>query len=340
MDGGLTRREARALRNAVRAVRALDVERGLDGEAVASCVAESLHELTGWPSACMRQERTEAGWELGFFGGHGLPPGFRREYAVNLERTPVGFFAYDPLRPSPEERNVVRDATLSARRVPAAHAFFEQKGLPGAQTRVLVCDGPLLLAWVGSIRPPGANDNRDRLFVGRVALAARHALRLARGFGASAVHASLEAAVEVYPGEMYFVTRDGRIQLTNEYGAQRLRRDASSLLSAIRESLATRERPSPFRVVPVRARGMGALFLLTRSPHPEAEGRVAEARARWGLTPRQGEVLARLALGDANKDIASRLQMSVRTVEQHVATILRLAKVESRTGLVAKVWTL
>jgi DNA-binding NarL/FixJ family response regulator len=62
------------------------------------------------------------------------------------------------------------------------------------------------------------------------------------------------------------------------------------------------------------------------------------ARVRWALTPRQCEVLERLAIGDSNKEIATSFGMSVRTVEQHVAEILKRAEVDSRLRLVARFW--
>jgi DNA-binding CsgD family transcriptional regulator len=47
-----------------------------------------------------------------------------------------------------------------------------------------------------------------------------------------------------------------------------------------------------------------------------------------GLTPRELEVLRHLAAGDANQEIATRLGLSVHTVERHVANIYR--KIDAR----------
>lgn len=61
---------------------------------------------------------------------------------------------------------------------------------------------------------------------------------------------------------------------------------------------------------------------------------------RWapaGLTPREAEVLRLVAAGLANKQIATRLRLSVRTVEKHVESVLRKAGAGSRTQLVAMV---
>lgn len=53
------------------------------------------------------------------------------------------------------------------------------------------------------------------------------------------------------------------------------------------------------------------------------------------LNPRQMEVLALLANGLRNREIAERLVLSERTVEHHVAAILRWLGVRTRTEAAA-----
>jgi len=62
---------------------------------------------------------------------------------------------------------------------------------------------------------------------------------------------------------------------------------------------------------------------------PRAETRVASA-----VTPREREVLELLARGRANKEIASSLSCSVRTVEFHISNLLRKVGASSRLELV------
>ena len=78
---------------------------------------------------------------------------------------------------------------------------------------------------------------------------------------------------------------------------------------------------------PVRGsqRGRGGL--------PDAR-RAAEA---LGLTPRQAEVLGLLLQGLPNKLIARELNLSVETVKDHVAAVLRALGVSSRTQAVLAV---
>jgi DNA-binding NarL/FixJ family response regulator len=56
-----------------------------------------------------------------------------------------------------------------------------------------------------------------------------------------------------------------------------------------------------------------------------------------GLTPRQAEVLALLLKGMPNKLIARELSLSVETVKDHVAAVLRALGVSSRTQAVLAV---
>jgi DNA-binding CsgD family transcriptional regulator/tetratricopeptide (TPR) repeat protein len=62
---------------------------------------------------------------------------------------------------------------------------------------------------------------------------------------------------------------------------------------------------------------------------------VPDRLARFGITPREAEILELVAAGLANKEIAARLQLSHRTVEKHVESLLRKTGGTSRTMLVA-----
>lgn len=56
-----------------------------------------------------------------------------------------------------------------------------------------------------------------------------------------------------------------------------------------------------------------------------------------GLTPRQTDVLALLLQGQSNKIIARELKLSVETIKDHVAAVLRALNVSSRTQAVLAV---
>jgi DNA-binding CsgD family transcriptional regulator len=68
--------------------------------------------------------------------------------------------------------------------------------------------------------------------------------------------------------------------------------------------------------------------LLERSP----------ARNDHGLTPREHEVLVLVATGLANRAVADRLSISVKTVERHMANIFGKLGVSSRSAATAWAW--
>jgi two-component system, NarL family, nitrate/nitrite response regulator NarL len=74
----------------------------------------------------------------------------------------------------------------------------------------------------------------------------------------------------------------------------------------------------------------------TPSVHAARQTRRVEAIGAAGLTDRQREVLALLAQGRANKDIAQRLNITPGTVRLHVAAILRAMRARSRRELLGQ----
>ena len=77
---------------------------------------------------------------------------------------------------------------------------------------------------------------------------------------------------------------------------------------------------------------LGAEIDLARAePVPAAAG----ARGRHGLTPRELQVLRRLATGESNKAIAARLGVSRRTVDRHVSNLYAKLHVSSRAAATA-----
>ena len=83
--------------------------------------------------------------------------------------------------------------------------------------------------------------------------------------------------------------------------------------------------------VPVAAHGWG----MRLEDAPTASDRKAgPPLAALGLTPRQTDVLALLLQGQPNKLIARALNLSVETVKDHVAAVLRTLNVSSRTQAV------
>ena len=81
-----------------------------------------------------------------------------------------------------------------------------------------------------------------------------------------------------------------------------------------------------------------------RETQPKATGKVSPERIEatrqaQGLTSREAEVLALAVIGDANKEIAAKLALSPRTVEVHVAAVVRKCGMQSRLRLIAWYWS-
>ena len=76
-----------------------------------------------------------------------------------------------------------------------------------------------------------------------------------------------------------------------------------------------------------------------RSDHPtrrrEADYPLVGEAARDGLTRREREVLRLVVVGQSDREIAAALAIRPRTVEWHVANVLRKLGVGSRTAATA-----
>jgi DNA-binding CsgD family transcriptional regulator len=90
------------------------------------------------------------------------------------------------------------------------------------------------------------------------------------------------------------------------------------------------QNPTDFQVlVPAETALMGRL--VSRAEELLQEGRSITCPA--SLSPRQKEVLHSVLSNRANKEIASKLNITVRTVKFHISTLLSKFGVESRTEL-------
>jgi DNA-binding NarL/FixJ family response regulator len=96
--------------------------------------------------------------------------------------------------------------------------------------------------------------------------------------------------------------------------------------------------PSELRAaVQAVARGEGFFSPAVASRLAEAArggaGKTKDAELLELLTPREREVLSGIVHGDTNKDIASALGISVRTVETHRESVMRKLEIRSVAGL-------
>lgn len=84
------------------------------------------------------------------------------------------------------------------------------------------------------------------------------------------------------------------------------------------------------------ALGVWAGIRLARRPAPETFERNDAALAALGLTRREQEVLALLAAGKSNKEIAQKLGVSPNTVKTQVASLYQKLEVNRRTQAIQK----
>ncbi|MEQ9315091.1 MAG: response regulator transcription factor [Henriciella sp.] len=83
--------------------------------------------------------------------------------------------------------------------------------------------------------------------------------------------------------------------------------------------------------------GLWAGAQLFRSPaSPDAADGNPKAQAALGISERELEVLALLAEGLSNKDIARRLNVSPNTVKTHVSRLLEKLEANRRTQAISK----
>lgn len=277
-----------------------------------------------------------------FVYADGGPATLQADTTAYFSGAPVPWGQFNPSRPERAQQNRVltTDQLPTDRPVPIRQELFPKLGVhEDDQLRVLVCEGDSLLAWVGAFRPEPFGP-ADRKLLADLVPALRHRLTLERLLSLSVVHeAAMVAALEELPGAAYLVREGGAITHANSAGRARLETRRVDVQQALAEVL--RGAPqTTFQLSRLSAPGLSPHYLaVERAPRPTAAALAYQRAQRWGLTPRQSEVLALIAEGLSNRAIAARLGCAEGTVEIHVSAVLDKAGAESRAQLVARVWS-
>ena len=278
--------------------------------------------------------------------GRGIAVSENRQAIEALLASPLGVGrGLDPsFLPDPRQRNVALtseevSALLGCEDVLPEHAM-EQLGIWRLPLlRVLVCQGPVGLAWVGVMRArPFTTRDRSVMQALVPALVRRlaHERRLA---DAPVPLATLAAVLESVGGEAFLLHDDASVLLANSIGRRLLERDPRLPASALRATLDGHD-PKAFVVTRLAAAGQPVRFLVfRRSGAPDPSDRSSAMGARLRLTKRQCQVLALLARGLCNKAIGTMLGCAEGTVELHVTAILAKSGCSSRAEIVARFWT-
>jgi DNA-binding CsgD family transcriptional regulator len=203
------------------------------------------------------------------------------------------------------------------------------------QVRVLVCDGAAMLAWIGAYRDgPFTPREVTRIRAVMPAILERSSVEGALGrMGASPMIATM---LEHVAGEAYLVGAHDEILFANAAGRVRLDRDGGEARARVREA-ARGGAPAAIRST-LTERGIAPMRLVVlRATGDRATRACAAAASRYALTAREAEVLQLLVRGTSNLSIAATHDCSERTVEVHVARILRKFGCATRAEVMARV---
>jgi DNA-binding CsgD family transcriptional regulator len=254
----------------------------------------------------------------------------------------IAWGAYNVVHPEPAQRDrVLRTdeiATLCAgRNLPVENFLYQRLGSLGDDTmRVLVCDGPSLLGWLGIMQPTKTTQLQRELFE-HVVPAFQRRLAFERVVSESSLATNaLAAALEATNGAAWMLGPFGQIVHANAAGRARIDRDRAATLDALDACVHGTAEPR-FKVRAVRADDGSRGHLVVELPSSDQVKKVPEAIRRLGLTPAQTRVFERVARGMSNATIAAELSVAERTVEAHVTAILVKAQVPSRAALIVRV---
>jgi DNA-binding CsgD family transcriptional regulator len=314
-------------------------------------VLSAIAELTELESVLMYTVRNRTGgWEVGRWNAHGPTALLGPSVATMFESAPGYPFYYNPLKPQPGQRNRVIDALAwiegSQPGTWDAHPMCVQVLRPHGlhryhQPRALLCKGPTMLGWFGGL-DPAAPTPRQRALLSMFVLPMRDRLdvenRLAEG---PCAKRALEAMLDHLAAPAFVVDARGLIHHANLAGRAQLATSNRDLTAAIRAATRGDHRESRFELVPIRDGDAGGWIAIMKTSSPDAHiaACLERSKTRWGLTPRQTEVLGHVTRGASNSTIATLLGCVERTVELHVTAIFDAAGVDSRAALVAAVLT-
>ena len=331
-----------AQRALVRDLGALLDDAPADARPLPDLVAQ-LPALIGAEHACTFLVRSEgATRDLEFFHGAQMPAGIFPAYQRWLLSAPTHHAAYDPARPDPRQRNLaLRSGDVAAltgsRPLPVNKSFLPRFALAEKdQMRALICDGASLLAWVGAFRERPFARSEQRLFQA-VVPALQRRLGLERLLDEAQRQATeIGAALEEVPAAAFVLGRTGAVLHANAAGRAQLERDRSLVEGTLAAAL--RGKAPGVQLARLTPEG-GLRLAILQLPAADPAPRVAVARLRWRLTPRQAQVLELVAQGRSNRALAATLGCAESTAELHVTALLEKSQCESRAHLIARLWS-
>jgi DNA-binding CsgD family transcriptional regulator len=300
--------------------------------------------VDGEASCAMRPVLGELGWSFDFLYAN-IDTSPLRELVSRFTKW-TNFFPVTPveLRNRALRPKVIHAHLIANPPTPEYQALVEtverMYGIKRDDLAVSVCDDDVPLGWFGVARmaPFGP---RELALLDAVIPQLHARMLLEHQIGRpAATQVLLEAALEAIPAAA-FILAGPTIAHANATGRLLLDRDRASIVQKLRESLRPEGAVTPFAITSVESPGCSPTSLAVMRPDGtgDIDGRLASFGADHALTPRQLEVLSLIARGYGNKTIAGRMGVAVGTIEEHVAHLLRKTGTDSRSALVARLWT-
>lgn len=322
----------------------------LDGKNVIANVFSQLRECLELENVMLYSLAEHcAGWTIGRWevdgvsGADELLSAFRDVLATSEGQA----LYYDRTKPAAAQRNRLIEATaMIDRNGPGTWESSSMNRLvlgPAnlgrhKQHRALLCEGASLLGWFGTIYPEALTARQQAMFSALLSPMRQRLLVERRLECASQVQTALEVTMERLGSPAFFIGVRGRIHHANTAGRALLRERRPDVSSSITDALAGRPGCIAFDLTEVRDGGETYWLAIAR-PDPEAliAARIEACVERYGLTPRQRDVLALLVRGLANATISSLLCIGERATELHVTALLDKLGVDSRAAVAARI---
>lgn len=265
--------------------------------------------------------------------------GYARDFDAALRASKgVPYIHFNALHPELRQRNRVV-AFRVARFAERDKTLLRRHGCDRMdQLRVLLCEGTTLLAWVGVLSSDGIRA-MDRALLAAVAPTIQRRLLLDRHLQLAPVALQLLGGALDALGVPAFLLRGEAVEHCNAPGRAALESDRRGVLDSLQAAMRGQGDGSYALTRTSSAGAPGYTLAVGRATAEDGRARAAVLAARWLLSPRQAEVLARLARGRSNKAIAVELGCGEGTVEFHVTALLAKAECQSRAELVARFWS-
>jgi DNA-binding NarL/FixJ family response regulator len=185
---------------------------------------------------------------------------------------------------------------------------------------------------------PEAFAPRQTALLGALLDTMRRRLRIERQIASSDLRLVLDHVLDRLGAPAFVIDSNARILAASRSGCALLDVERRELAAALLDAL----RGSPTRFELTRLGGLESrpcwlAIARADSRDERIAAAIATVAARWGLTPRQRQVLELVVRGTANRTIADALLVTERAIEHHITVLFDRAGVDNRSALVATV---